>query len=124
MNQLKVNQQQAIVGLSAQGWSVRRIARELCLNRETVGKYVRGAKAKPASEVTLGSVGGETSKPATQVTLGSAGGKSSWRRGRRPLKGGFPPASPPHPPPQGAARGPGYPGNLQGGKAFGPPPRG
>ena len=68
---------------------MRRIARELCLNRETVGKYVRAEKAKPASEVTLGSASGETSKPATQVTLGSAGGKSSCAPWREPIKAGL-----------------------------------
>jgi DNA-binding NarL/FixJ family response regulator len=41
--QLKVNQQPAIVGLFAQGWSARRIARELGVDRDTVVKYVRGA---------------------------------------------------------------------------------
>lgn len=91
MNQLQVNQQEAIVTLSTRGWSGRRIARELGLDRDTVAKYVRAAKAKPASEVTLGSASqaeGETgpappetrgsgeAKPAT-VTLGSGGGKSS-----------------------------------------------
>jgi hypothetical protein len=36
MNQLKVNQQQTIVALHEQGWSKRRIARELGLDRKTV----------------------------------------------------------------------------------------
>jgi hypothetical protein len=39
MNQLKVNRQQSIVALFEQGWSKRRIARELALDRATVRKY-------------------------------------------------------------------------------------
>ena len=40
MNQLKVNQQQTIVALFEQGWSKRRIARELGLDRLTVRRYL------------------------------------------------------------------------------------
>jgi transposase len=40
MNQLKVNQQQTIVALKARGWSRRRIARELGLDRKTVRRYL------------------------------------------------------------------------------------
>jgi len=63
MNQLKVNQQQTILSLIKQGWSKRRIAGELGLDRATVRKYAG------------------TSKPATPIT-GSAGPVSScqpWR---------------------------------------------
>ena len=49
MNQLKVNQKQTIVTLRSQGWSVRRISRELGYDRETVSKYVRLEEAKPAT---------------------------------------------------------------------------
>jgi hypothetical protein len=51
MNQLNVSIQQSIVAILAQGWSQRRIARELELNRETVARY---APAKPATNVALG----------------------------------------------------------------------
>jgi len=40
MNQLEVNRQQSIIGLHQQGWSKRRIARELQLDRATVRKYL------------------------------------------------------------------------------------
>jgi len=40
MNQLKVHQQQTIVALHEQGWSQRRIARELGLDRKTVRRYL------------------------------------------------------------------------------------
>ena len=46
MNQLKVNQQQSIVALFEQGWSKRRIARELGLDRLTVRRYLAAAGAK------------------------------------------------------------------------------
>lgn len=51
MNQLKVNQQHTIVTLFAQGWSKRRIARELALDRATVRKYLAGT-AKPPTPQT------------------------------------------------------------------------
>jgi transposase len=65
MNILKVSLQHSICTLAAGGWSNRRIARELGVNRETVGKYLRLEEAKPAIS-TLGS----ESKPAIS-TLGS-----------------------------------------------------
>jgi transposase len=69
MNQLKVNEQQAIVALAARGWSRRRIARELGIDRGTVRKYLEAAK--PAIP-TAGSDAGADSKPAIS-TAGSAG---------------------------------------------------
>ena len=68
MNALKVNQQQAILALGARGWSRRRIARELGVDRETVGKYLDAAK--PAIS-TAGSEASADSKPAIP-TLGSS----------------------------------------------------
>jgi transposase len=38
-NRIKMEQEQAIVGLKAQGWSDRKIAKELGLNRRTVKRY-------------------------------------------------------------------------------------
>jgi transposase len=46
MNQLNVNQQQTILTLHGQGWSKRRIARELDLDRSTVRKYLAEADSK------------------------------------------------------------------------------
>jgi transposase len=70
MYQLKVNQQQTIVALHRQGWSKRRIARELDLDRATVRKYLAKADAKsptpqPGSE-------GESPKSPTHPQTGSA----------------------------------------------------
>lgn len=67
MNRLAVSLQQSIHTLHALGWSARRIARELGLHRETVGRELK--LSKPA-KVTTGSEGGPDAKPA-KVTAGS-----------------------------------------------------
>jgi transposase len=51
---LKVNQQQSIIALHEQGWSGRRIARELGLDRGTVGKYL-AVNSKSATNPQTGS---------------------------------------------------------------------
>jgi hypothetical protein len=53
MNILNVSLQHAISTLVAGDWSHRRIARELGINRDTVGKYLRLERSKPANS-TLG----------------------------------------------------------------------
>ena len=40
-NRLKMARVQSILTLHAQGWSRRRIARELSIDRETVSRYVQ-----------------------------------------------------------------------------------
>ena len=70
MNILNVSLQHSISTLAAGGWSRRRIARELGVNRETVGKYLRLERSKPAIS-TLGSEADPSPKPAI-LTLGSA----------------------------------------------------
>jgi len=52
MYQLKVNQQQTIVALRQRGWSKRRIARELGLDRATVRKYLAQAASKSPTPQT------------------------------------------------------------------------
>jgi len=49
-NSLKVSLQTTIYSLEDRGWSRRRIARELGIDRETVGRYLR--LAKPAISTT------------------------------------------------------------------------
>jgi len=73
-NQLKVAVVHAIIGLLDQGWSYRRIARELGVHRETVARYDRlrqTAGSKPANP-TSGAGPGDNPKPAN-VTPGYLG---------------------------------------------------
>jgi transposase len=67
--------------LAAQGWSERRIARELKLNRKTVRRYAKGTSPSPGSEAAEGSeiadgigetLGADPSKYTT-LSPGSAG---------------------------------------------------
>jgi len=76
MNQLTVSLQHSIATLAANGWSARKIARELGVHRETVGRYLQPPEAdsKPAIP-PIGSREDSNSKPAI-VPIGS-------RRGRR-----------------------------------------
>jgi hypothetical protein len=60
-NSLKVSLQTTIYSLDDRGWSRRRIARELGIDRETVGRYLR--LAKPAILTTGLEEAGEA-KPA------------------------------------------------------------
>ena len=67
MNILKVSLQHSILTLTEHGWSRRRIARELGLDRETVGRYLRLAESKPAIPLT-GNLSEEAAKPAISLT--------------------------------------------------------
>jgi len=60
-NQLKLAMVNAIWTLRQRGWSQRRIARELGIDRETVARYVHLGQTDP--------------KPATNAPTGSAGSK-------------------------------------------------
>ncbi len=91
MNQLEVNLQEAIQALKARGWSQRRIARELQLDRGTVAGYLRAAKpaistpgSGPAVEAPPATPSAEPEaakegKPAIS-TPGSAAGRVSLCR--------------------------------------------
>lgn len=48
MNQPSVNLQHSIATLAAKGWSSRKIARELDVDRETVRRYRPAPDSKPA----------------------------------------------------------------------------
>jgi len=85
MNRLKVNLQQSIRTLAERGWSRRRIARELGVDRGTVRRCLKAAISKAAISTpgstqdfssnaaisTAGSEGPEGAKAATISTLGS-----------------------------------------------------
>lgn len=71
MNRLEVNQQEAIIALHERGWSKRRIARELGLDRVTVRRYIAAAASKsPTLQTGSGEAGGSKS-PGVQT--GSSG---------------------------------------------------
>jgi hypothetical protein len=84
-NVLKVSLQTTIHGLAERGWSQRRIARELGINRETVGRYSRLADSPKPAISTPGSEGGIESKPAILIP-GLEGKKESKRPFRPPAK--------------------------------------
>src|SRR5271170_3186579 len=75
MNELNVSLQHSILTLAAHGWSHRRIARELDINRETVGKYLRLVNSKPPIS-TPGSESDPAPEPAIS-TPGSTAGRQS-----------------------------------------------
>ena len=96
MNRLEVNLLNAIIALHGRGWSQRRIARELQINRETVAVHLRASKPaipttgsvtdgtpKPAIS-TAGSAPVDDAKPAISTT-GSTGGRVSLCREHLPV---------------------------------------
>jgi transposase len=96
-NLLKMALVDSIVTLHGHGWSRRRIARELGIHRETVGRYVDLA-AEPAGKAPLGSAlagnaplgpatdalnGIDPSKPATNAPPGSTDSPQAGSTGSR-----------------------------------------
>lgn len=73
-NVLKVSLQSTIYSLHDRGWSQRRIARELEINRETVGRYLL-LRSNPAISTT-GSGEADQPKPAIS-TAGNGSGRKS-----------------------------------------------
>jgi len=76
-NVLKVNEQQAIQSLWKKGWSQRKIAQELGMNRRTVSRYA----GKRTGEATAES----GSKYTTQVTPGPSRAKSACESHREEI---------------------------------------
>ena len=75
MNQLIVSLQHSIATLAAKGWSARKIARELDVDRETVRRYRPATDSKPAIAPT-GCAEAPDAKPAI-VPAGSKAGRTS-----------------------------------------------
>lgn len=75
MNQLSVSLQHSIAMLAAKGWSSRKIARELDVDRETVRRYRPRPDSKPAIP-PAGSAELSDPKPAI-LPAGSKGGRPS-----------------------------------------------
>ena len=74
MNRLTVSQQQAILTLHDRGWSARRIARELGIHRESVGRELK--LSKPA-KVATGSDGLPEAKPPAKGADEPAAGEKA-----------------------------------------------
>jgi transposase len=74
-NELKMAQHQAIIGLWQRGWSHRRIAAELDIDRETVSRHVKAAIRAAAAVVSGRETGppGEDPANATISITGSTG---------------------------------------------------
>jgi transposase len=72
MNELKVTQQQTIVALHKQGWSKRKIARELGVDRQTVRRYLAVAEAKSPADPHTGSEPPSSKSPAPPTGLSAA----------------------------------------------------
>lgn len=77
MNQLTVSLQHSIATLAANGWSARKIARELGVHRETVGRYLR--PPEPVSKPAIPPAGSpeETDPKPAMVPAGSKAGRTS-----------------------------------------------
>jgi transposase len=87
-NQLKMGVIDSIFTLHRRGWSVRRIARELGIHRETVARYLQHDSPGPKPAIApIGSEGAEsTSKPA----IAPIGSEASQDRSPRPSRIGRP----------------------------------
>ena len=71
MNRIKVSLHQSIIALSERGWSKRRIARELQVDRATVTRQLTAANAATNPAHGPGELG--PPKPATNLTHGAEG---------------------------------------------------
>ncbi len=74
MNQLKVNEQQSIIALRERGWSKRKIARELGLDRVTVRRYLAAAGAKSPTPQTGSLEIGKSKSPGVHTGSGECSG--------------------------------------------------
>jgi Homeodomain-like domain len=78
MNQLKVKEQQAIIALYEQGWSKRKIARELGLDRLTARRYIAAAGLKSSTSQTGSGEAVESKSPGVQTGSSSGGLCARW----------------------------------------------
>lgn len=75
-NVLKMAKKHAIIGLLENGWSYRRIARELCVDRETVARYDKLLRSNPAIS-TAGSISTGISNAAISTAGSEPPGNSN-----------------------------------------------
>jgi transposase len=74
VNVLQMHEQQAIATLASQGWSIRRIARQLKLHRRTVRRYCLAQQESDSKCATISTAG--NGPKCTISTAGKAGRKS------------------------------------------------
>ena len=93
-NELKMAQHQAIIGLWQRGWSHRRIAAELDIDRETVSRHVKAAIRAAAAVVSGRETGppGEDPANATISITGSTGLATGGSTGCLGVGPGVPPS--------------------------------
>lgn len=75
-NRVKVAIADSILTLREQGWSLRRIARTLGVDRATVGRYVRRGAANAATILSTGSGTGLRPNAASNLSTGKPGPES------------------------------------------------
>ena len=82
-NELKMAMVNAILTLKERGWSQRRIARELGINRETVARYVRlwQGGSKPATNPHTGSEASNTVTDSCELPPDARGDPPANRSG-------------------------------------------
>lgn len=73
-NVLKVHEQNAIQQLAAQGWSRRRIARQLQVDRKTVRRYLKSGAKSPTISTPGSTVGVESKSPISTPGKTAAAG--------------------------------------------------
>ena len=73
MHRLKVSLQQSIFTLADLGWSKRRIARELSVDRGSVSRHLKSRAANAATNPALGSGESAPPKAATNPAHGAEG---------------------------------------------------
>jgi transposase len=80
MNRLEMDLQESILTLTAKGWSQRKIARELQIDRETVARYRRLAKAGEAAKPANPPAGSDPASleqpPESKPAISPAGRRS------------------------------------------------
>ena len=81
-NLLKMTVVQSILSLHAQGWSNRRIAKTLLINRRTVGRYVQlhQAAGSKCTSAPIEPARLEADSKCTTVTAGPARQEKNWHK--------------------------------------------
>src|ERR1017187_2325779 len=83
-NRLKVAMIDLVLSLHRKGWSQRRIATELEINRETVARYLKQARPAPKpANAPPGSSGCGVAANASVQATSAASGRSRRAPGRR-----------------------------------------